>query len=184
MPLSFSIPFNVAAILVLGFLAPRTCWAQFPKATQDNLTVIKSPLDPNITVTYKSPNGACTTAFNTQQQYTGWVNVPGTYPANIFFWFVGAREPTTALTIWLQGGPGSSSMFGFFTENGPCEVVEDSQNQWTTIARTWGWDRASNMLFIDQVWRKPPRVVRRTGSKLTNLFYAACTSRILLRRSY
>jgi hypothetical protein len=151
MSLSLSFFLNHACTILLIAFAPRLCRAQFPKATQDNLSVVKSPLDPSITVTYKIPNGACTTAFNTQQQYTGWVNTPGPYPSNMFFWFVGARQPTTALTIWLQGGPGSSSMFGFFTENGPCEVVEDSTNDWTTVARTWGWDRASNMLFIDQV---------------------------------
>ncbi|KAK6080636.1 serine carboxypeptidase [Seiridium cupressi] len=124
--------------------------AQFPRNAA-NLTTITSPLDPNITISYKTPDGACTTAFETQQQYTGWVRVPGDYPTNLFFWFVGAREPSSILTIWLNGGPGSSSMFGFFNENGPCEVVDAGSNdKYATVAREWGWDRASNMLFIDQ----------------------------------
>ncbi|KAK7991745.1 serine carboxypeptidase [Apiospora saccharicola] len=131
--------------------------AQFPNNKPLNLTTIASPLDPNITISYKVPNGACTTAFETQEQYTGWVNVSaasssgGDYPTNIFFWFIGAREPTSALTIWLNGGPGSSSLFGFFSEVGPCEVVDgDGEDKFATVARQWGWDRASNMLFIDQ----------------------------------
>ncbi|TWU77746.1 hypothetical protein ED733_008576 [Metarhizium rileyi] len=115
-----------------------------------NLTVARSPADNNITISYKEPRGACKTAFIQQKQYTGWVYVPGEYPTNLFFWFVQGRQPTDSLTIWLNGGPGSSSMFGFFAGNGPCEVVERGINKYDTIAREWGWDRASNMLFIDQ----------------------------------
>lgn len=131
-------------------LLPAGALAQFPK-TSPNLTTLTSPIDPDITISYKVPEGACTTAFETQEQYTGWVNVPGDYQTNLFFWFVGAREPSSILTIWLNGGPGSSSMFGFFNENGPCEVVDAFGNDnYQTVAREWGWDRASNMLFIDQ----------------------------------
>ncbi|KAM5346705.1 hypothetical protein ACJ41O_009710 [Fusarium nematophilum] len=115
-----------------------------------NLTVVRSPANRNVTVSYKVPEGACTTAFDTQKQYTGWVSVPGDYPTNLFFWFVEARERTDSLTIWLNGGPGSSSMYGFFTGNGPCEIVEKGLDDYDTVAREWGWDRASNMLFIDQ----------------------------------
>ncbi|KAF5021686.1 hypothetical protein F66182_6274 [Fusarium sp. NRRL 66182] len=115
-----------------------------------NLTVLRSPANPNVTVSYKTPEGVCSTAFDSQQQYTGWVSLPGDYPTNLFFWFVEAREQTDSLTIWLNGGPGSSSLYGFFTANGPCEVVERGLDEYETLVREWGWDRASNMLFIDQ----------------------------------
>lgn len=42
-------------------------------------------------------------------------------------------------------------MIGLFTENGPCEAVELAAGQFGTKARDWGWDRASNVLYIDQV---------------------------------
>lgn len=116
-----------------------------------NLTVARSPADSNITISYKEPQGACKTAFSQQKQYTGWVHLPGGYSTNLFFWFVEGRQRTDSLTIWLNGGPGSSSMFGFFAGNGPCEVIEKGINKYDTMAREWGWDRASNMLFIDQV---------------------------------
>ncbi|KAI1141406.1 alpha/beta-hydrolase [Hypoxylon sp. FL0543] len=132
----------------------RLVQGQFPNAAPDvlNLTTISSPIDPNIKISYKVPDGACNTAFESQTQYTGWVSIPGDFPTNTFFWFVGARDQqvNTSLTIWLNGGPGSSSMFGFFAENGPCEVVDNGTDKFTTVAREWGWDRASNMLFIDQ----------------------------------
>ncbi|KAI1803303.1 alpha/beta-hydrolase [Daldinia bambusicola] len=142
------------AVLVAAITSLRFTDGQYPNATpQDlNLTTISSPTNPNIKISYKVPHGACNTAFDTQTQYTGWVSLPGDYPTNTFFWFVGARDQqaNSSLTIWLNGGPGSSSMFGFFAENGPCEVVENGTDKFTTIAREWGWDRASNMLFIDQ----------------------------------
>jgi carboxypeptidase C (cathepsin A) len=136
-------------LLLLSYLLSITV-AQYPPAS--NLTTISSPVDGKITISYKSPGtSTCKTVFDTQQQYTGWVHIPGTYPTNTFFWFIGARDPTDQLTIWLNGGPGSSSMLGLFTENGPCEVIELSQSKLGTVARDWGWDRGSNMLYIDQV---------------------------------
>jgi carboxypeptidase C (cathepsin A) len=100
------------------------------------------------------------TAFPNQKQYTGYVHLPPftltpyqqNYSINTFFWFVEARtSPETApLTIWLNGGPGASSMIGLFTENGPCEVVQLQDGSYGTQSRLWGWDRSSNMLFIDQ----------------------------------
>lgn len=50
----------------------------------------------------------------------------------------------------LNGGPGSSSMIGLFEESGPCEIVQMSDGSYGTQARTWGWDRSSNLLFVDQ----------------------------------
>lgn len=41
-------------------------------------------------------------------------------------------------------------MVGLFQENGPCEVVEVAEGRLGTQAREWGWDRSSNILFIDQ----------------------------------
>ncbi|KYK57564.1 hypothetical protein DCS_04575 [Drechmeria coniospora] len=113
-----------------------------------NLTVKTYP--GNVTVSFKEPRGVCNTASDAQKQYTGWVSVPNEYPTNIFFYFVEARNATDNLTVWINGGPGASSMYGFFTGNGPCEVVERGLDEYETVAREWGWDRASNMLFIDQ----------------------------------
>ncbi|KAI1380519.1 alpha/beta-hydrolase [Hypoxylon crocopeplum] len=144
----------IDAVLIATTTLTHLVKAQYPNASPKhlNLTTIASPVDPSIKISYKIPHGACNTAFESQPQYTGWVSLPGDFPTNTFFWFVGARDQqaNTSLTIWLNGGPGSSSMFGFFTENGPCEVVDNGADKFTTIAREWGWDRASNMLFIDQ----------------------------------
>lgn len=134
-----------AALTLPGLVA-----AQYP-SSEVNLTTVRSPINDNITISYKVPEGTCKTAFKSQKQYTGWVNVPGDYPTNLFFWFVEARQQSDLLTIWLNGGPGASSLFGMFGGVGPCDVVEKGLNEYETLVNEWGWDRASNMLFIDQV---------------------------------
>ena len=35
------------------------------------------------------------------------------------------------LLLWLQGGPGGSSLFGLFVENGPLGVDENGKGQLT-----------------------------------------------------
>ncbi|EHL00403.1 putative Carboxypeptidase S1 like protein B [Glarea lozoyensis 74030] len=45
-------------------------------------------------------------------------------------------------------------MIGLFTGNGPCEVVENGRGKFITRAREFGWDRGSNMLYIDQALPK------------------------------
>ncbi|KAL9105941.1 MAG: hypothetical protein Q9227_008965 [Pyrenula ochraceoflavens] len=139
------------------------CAAQFPASISNDSDIqrIKSPVDGNITISYKTPPaGTCLTIFPTQKQYTGYVTLPPytlsgfqqNYTINTFFWFVEARQAPEAapLTLYLNGGPGSSSMVGLFQEVGPCEVVEVAKNQLGTRARDWGWDRSSNLLFMDQ----------------------------------
>lgn len=71
------------------------------------------------------------------------------YPINTFFWFFEARaSPETApLSIWLNGGPGGSSMMGALEELGPCFVGADSK---TTVQNPWAWNNEVNMLFLDQ----------------------------------
>jgi carboxypeptidase C (cathepsin A) len=66
-----------------------------------------------------------------------------------FFWFFEARhDPENApLSIWLNGGPGSTSMMGLLQENGPCFIDEDSE---TTIHNPWSWNNHVNMLYIDE----------------------------------
>lgn len=148
------------ALLLFGSL--YTCAvAQFPTYSNGSVTTIQSPLNADISISFSSPPyGTCTTVFETQKQYTGYVHLPpnvlapsqGNYPISTFFWFIEARQlPETApLTIFINGGPGSSSMVGMFQEVGPCQVVEIDDDTLGTMARAWGWDRSSNMLFIDQ----------------------------------
>ncbi|KDO34551.1 hypothetical protein SPRG_00614 [Saprolegnia parasitica CBS 223.65] len=81
--------------------------------------------------------------------YAGHVEVDTTNNGRLFYWLVEAevKDPTTApLTIWLNGGPGCTSMLGLFMECGPFHIEAD-----LTLSRNeYGWQKTSNVLFVDQ----------------------------------
>ena len=102
--------------------------------------------------------GICETTPGVKS-YAGYVHLPpGTltdvdetqnYSINTFFWFFESRkDPANApLSIWMNGGPGSSSMIGALQENGPCQVNVDSNS---TFLNPWSFNNEVNMLYIDQ----------------------------------
>ena len=49
------------------------------------------------------------------------------------------------LVIWLQGGPGGSSLFGLFAENGPFNVDKNMN----LVYRNFSWTDSLNVLYFD-----------------------------------
>lgn len=80
--------------------------------------------------------------------YAGYVTVDATAGRNLFYWLVEAQTaPHTApLVLWMNGGPGCSSLFGFLTEHGPYRVNDDGK---TLSANAYSWNRAANMLYLE-----------------------------------
>ncbi|KIO11428.1 hypothetical protein M404DRAFT_128120 [Pisolithus tinctorius Marx 270] len=95
---------------------------------------------------YVMDSGICETTPNVTQ-YSGYVEVGKNM--SMWFWFFEARNsPETApFTLWINGGPGCSSMIGLFQENGPCKVNPDGE---TTYLNPYSWNNVSNMIYIDQ----------------------------------
>ncbi|KAG0445733.1 hypothetical protein HPB47_015465 [Ixodes persulcatus] len=59
---------------------------------------------------------------------------------------LGKIEPRSApFLLWLQGGPGSTSLFGLFTEHGPYLVAEDG----TPHLRDVTWVNRFSVLYVD-----------------------------------
>ncbi|KAE9402737.1 alpha/beta-hydrolase [Gymnopus androsaceus JB14] len=48
--------------------------------------------------------------------------------------------------IWLNGGPGSSSMVGLMTENGPLHVTGD----YSIVENEFSWDKLADAFWVDQ----------------------------------
>ncbi|KAL5614446.1 hypothetical protein BROUX41_004551 [Berkeleyomyces rouxiae] len=148
-----SIPAMGKAALAWLTLTSTLAAAGYPDPEFRNGLTGPAPIDNAIQVRFKIPSGVCRTAMPYQEQRTGYITIPadGDIPEqNVFFWYVRARERTNALTLWLSGTPGQSSLQSFFTGQGPCNVIESGMNKLETAAAEWGWDRASNLLFVDQ----------------------------------
>ncbi|KXJ86595.1 Alpha/Beta hydrolase protein [Microdochium bolleyi] len=81
------------------------------------------------------------------KSYSGYSDVAE--DQHIFWWFFEARnqKPSEApLTVWINGGPGSTSLIGLFEELGPCRIDPDGN----VLDNPYSWTNASNVLFIDQ----------------------------------
>ncbi|XP_022820630.1 venom serine carboxypeptidase-like [Spodoptera litura] len=81
------------------------------------------------------------------KSYSGFLTVNETYNSNIFFWYFPVlNKPVneSPWIIWLQGGPGASSLTGLFDEIGPFTVVN------STLKRNpHTWLHNHSLLFID-----------------------------------
>ncbi|KAI9034059.1 Alpha/Beta hydrolase protein [Hyaloraphidium curvatum] len=91
--------------------------------------------------------------FDQYHSYAGVVPLNRTR-SQLFFWLVtpkaNPRPRTRPLILWLNGGPGCSSMDGLWLENGPYRVVENSGGDRVVLNKPNWVDGAGNMLFLDQ----------------------------------
>ncbi|KAI8334710.1 Alpha/Beta hydrolase protein [Chlamydoabsidia padenii] len=96
------------------------------------------------TLTFQQPNLCDPTVV----QYSGYIDVDAN--EHYFFWFFESRQnPDTAgLTLWLNGGPGCTSMTGLFEEVGPCAV--NTEGTTAFYNEIGSWNKVTNMLFLDQ----------------------------------
>jgi vitellogenic carboxypeptidase-like protein len=69
---------------------------------------------------------------------------------NLFYWFAGQKNyAETPTIIWSNGGPGSSSFWGFFLENGPYDITGTKENP-VISARKDGWNNYANYVMFEQ----------------------------------
>ena len=86
--------------------------------------------------------------FETGEFYSGSVPIDESNPnRTLFFVFKPSTEPVDEVTIWLQGGPGCSSLYGFFRENGPIAWVPGTGDK--KVKNPYAWSEMTNMLWVD-----------------------------------
>lgn len=81
------------------------------------------------------------------KSYAGYFTVNKKYDSNQFFWYFPAMVPdnkNAPVVVWLQGGPGATSLYGLFTENGPLRVRNDKFER-----RKYNWALSHHMIYID-----------------------------------
>ncbi|KAI9808965.1 MAG: hypothetical protein M1826_003943 [Phylliscum demangeonii] len=142
-------------IATVGLLGAAS--AQYFPPPVTGVRTLQSKFHPGVSVSYKR-TCICETTPGVKS-YSGYVNLPPDslydtklpedYNISYFYWFIESRkDPANApLAIWLNGGPGASSLIGMLSENGPCFVNADSNS---TSLNPWSWNNEVNMLYIDQ----------------------------------
>ncbi|XP_057723155.1 serine carboxypeptidase 1-like [Arachis stenosperma] len=83
-------------------------------------------------------------------QYAGYVTVDPNVGRDLFYYFVESPANSSQynpLVLWLNGGPGCSSLgYGAFEELGPFRVNPDGQ---TLYRNQFSWNEVANVLFLE-----------------------------------
>ncbi|KAJ8272072.1 hypothetical protein COCON_G00109310 [Conger conger] len=80
------------------------------------------------------------------RQWSGYLKASsGKY---LHYWFVTSqRDPgKDPVVLWLNGGPGCSSLDGFLSENGPFHVDD---NGYTLYENEFSWNKVANVLYLE-----------------------------------
>ncbi|KAJ8964489.1 hypothetical protein NQ314_004776 [Rhamnusium bicolor] len=85
--------------------------------------------------------------FKDIKSYSGYLTVNKPYNSNLFFWFFPSLTDYTKdpIILWLQGGPGATSLIGLFGENGPFSV----KNEKGLKLRKYAWTNSHSVIYID-----------------------------------
>ncbi|GFP87776.1 serine carboxypeptidase-like 40 [Phtheirospermum japonicum] len=109
----------------------RSLYSQEGLKEKDRIT--KLPGQPNVTFS----------------QYGGYVTVDQKAGRALFYYFAEAQHSAKSLPLllWLNGGPGCSSLgYGAMEELGPFRVLSDGK---TLIKNNFAWNYAANVLFLE-----------------------------------
>nr|XP_010907374.1 serine carboxypeptidase-like 34 [Elaeis guineensis] len=83
------------------------------------------------------------------RHYAGYITVDGSHGKALFYWFIEAthKPAKKPLLLWLNGGPGCSSVgFGEAQELGPFLVRKDVPQ---LELNKHAWNKAANLLFLE-----------------------------------
>lgn len=114
--------------------------ASIKKLTQDEDVVTQIPGDASF-----EPK----TWYQLNNSFAGYATADTSNKNKLFYWFFESRTQATEKTpliIWLNGGPGASSLAGLFFENGPFTINSDA----TIKPNSMSWNENAHMLFWDQ----------------------------------
>ena len=90
--------------------------------------------------------------------WSGYIHLDGhdnNQERNLFYWLFAPNvhdvdDKNIPLVIWLNGGPGYSSLSGLFIENGPFRLTKNN-HKWTIQDNEYSWHKApSYLLYVDQ----------------------------------
>uniref|UniRef100_A0A4W3JTE1 Carboxypeptidase n=1 Tax=Callorhinchus milii TaxID=7868 RepID=A0A4W3JTE1_CALMI len=80
------------------------------------------------------------------KQYSGYLNVSDN--KHLFYWFVESQSSPKKdpVVLWLNGGPGCSSLDGLLNEHGPFLIQQDGKS---LQYNPYSWNLIANMLYLE-----------------------------------
>lgn len=80
--------------------------------------------------------------------YSGYITIDQERGKNLFYWFVESQgNPSTdPVLLWLNGGPGASSLLGFFSEHGP---FRPQPNGIDLDFYPYSWNKIANIIYLE-----------------------------------
>ncbi|KAL5992713.1 hypothetical protein ACLOJK_013632 [Asimina triloba] len=81
-------------------------------------------------------------------QYAGYVTVDPNHGRALFYYFAESPQDssTKPLVLWLNGGPGCSSLTGAMLENGPFRIYPDGK---TLYENDYSWNNVANVIYLE-----------------------------------
>lgn len=145
--------------LVFALLLLQESYGKFTKINKifrkyENTKALSPPLiltdyiKQNRTAEARNASLVNNSIFQNVTSYSGYFTVDEAYNSSLFFWFfpaVNDNSKDTPLVLWLQGGPGSPSLYGLFAEHGPFIINEDL----SVTLRSSSWNKDHSVVYID-----------------------------------
>ena len=88
--------------------------------------------------------------FDVGESYAGLLPISNaTNASELYFWFFPSQNPKAEkeILIWLNGGPGCSSLEGFLQENGPFLW---QYGTYAPVPNPWSWTNLTNVVWVEQ----------------------------------
>ncbi|KAF2603249.1 hypothetical protein F2Q70_00027136 [Brassica cretica] len=87
------------------------------------------------------------------KHYSGYVTIDKEHGKNLWYYFVESEMNPSKdpVVLWLNGGPGCSSMDGFVYEHGPFNFEPAKTNYSLPLLHLnpYSWSKVSNMIYLD-----------------------------------
>ncbi|VVA92715.1 unnamed protein product [Arabis nemorensis] len=108
-------------------------------------------------ITDSAPQSALITklpGFNNKfssKHYAGYVAIDKEGRKNFWYYFVESERNASKdpIVLWLNGGPGCSSMDGFVYEHGPFNFERTKTNNPRLHPNRYSWSKVSNIIYLD-----------------------------------
>ncbi|KAI9640380.1 hypothetical protein NHQ30_011125 [Ciborinia camelliae] len=158
---SLALLLAASATSVVAFLPEHEAHAKYGKRAQPKHTLpVKPVLRSRSTSKYLTNSTASFVVngtalpefdFDIGESYAGTlpVSTNASDTNRLWFWFFPSENPLAdkEITIWLNGGPGCSSLDGLLQENGPFTWQPGT---YSPVPNPYSWTNLTNMIWIDQ----------------------------------